>query len=196
MIQINELKITSDNKYLILDVQIKDQEYLQNVIINTISIDTQNTWSPSGPSEDSMVLYTQENKELDSANYDGKRVYIKVSAPFIDTSKNNMYFVYVTADISNAPEITQSPCQEQNDTIIGIAINQRFLYNHLMSSIKELNNDCTDNKNFIQSFLELIAIDSSIKTANYPIAIKYWNKFFNKNIEFKHNNCGCNGKSY
>ena len=41
MIQFNELRITSDNKCLIIDTQVEDLSYFVNVTIDSIFIDTQ-----------------------------------------------------------------------------------------------------------------------------------------------------------
>lgn len=50
MVTFNELKITPDGQKLIIDVSIKDLPYYKNVYLESISIDTQDTYISSGPS--------------------------------------------------------------------------------------------------------------------------------------------------
>ena len=56
MIQFNELRINPEGTKLIIDVSVKNSVYYENVYIDTISIDTQDTFIGSGPS--SNVAYT------------------------------------------------------------------------------------------------------------------------------------------
>ena len=40
MIRFNELRVTSDRKHLVIDVQIEELDYYQDVFLDTIIIDT------------------------------------------------------------------------------------------------------------------------------------------------------------
>ena len=40
MMQFNELRITPDKKHLIIDVQVQEMRYYENVYLDTIIIDT------------------------------------------------------------------------------------------------------------------------------------------------------------
>ena len=57
MVQFNELRITPDGQKLIIDVSVKDLEYYTNVYLDTVQIDTQDSFVESGPS--SKVVYTE-----------------------------------------------------------------------------------------------------------------------------------------
>ena len=50
MIKFNELRITPNNESLIIDVSIEDADYYQNVVLDSIIIDTQDTYVENGPS--------------------------------------------------------------------------------------------------------------------------------------------------
>lgn len=198
MLVFNELRLTSDNKCLIIDVSVEDISYFKNVTIESILIDTQETWVPEGPSSKAVTVYdsTKENNILDVLQDNtGRHVRLEVKKPFINTSVKQMYFVYVISDISNAPEAALAPCTCSTDRIMGTVVNTYYLYKTLLASIKEIAIDCSNNQNFIQDFLRLQAIDANIRTGNYPLAIKYWNMFFNKEIkEINYKPCGCHGK--
>lgn len=58
MIRFNELRITKDGKHLIIDVSVRSQSYYNDVYLDSISIDTQNTYKDGGPS--SSIVYYKE----------------------------------------------------------------------------------------------------------------------------------------
>jgi hypothetical protein len=196
MLQFNELRLTADNKCLIIDVQVEDLSYFENVKIDSIFIDTQDTWISNGPSDNATRVYSQNaGTALDIlGDSTGKHVRIEATSPIITPAKNNMYFVYVIADVSNAPEALEAPCNCSNETIIGTVINLYTLYNTLMGNIKELGNTCETPVNLINAFLRQQMIDACIKTGNYALAIKYWKAFFlGTEKMYISKSCGCNG---
>lgn len=195
MLRFNELRITADNKCLIIDTQVEDLSYFENVKIDGIFIDTQDTWISDGPSTKAIQVYSQEDKTLDIIKDEkGKHVRVEVESPLITPAANNMYFVYVMADVTNAPEAMQAPCICSKDSIIGTVVNLYNLYTTLMSGVKELSDSCSVPTGFIDTFLRQYVIDACIKAGNYPLAIKYWNEFFlNKKKVYTSKSCGCNG---
>lgn len=197
MLNFNELRLTPDNKCLIIDVSVENISYFENVTIDSIFIDTQETWVPNGPSDNAVVVYNQEYKELDIIqDGEGKHIRLEVKKPLIDISTKQMYFIYAIADISNAPEVALTFCTCGNEKILGTVVNTYYLYSTLLNGIKEIASDCGNNKNFINNFLRLQSIDASIKAGNYSLAIKYWNMFFNEDIkEINYKPCGCYGRN-
>lgn len=198
MIQFNELRITSDNKCLIIDTQVEDLSYFVNVTIDSIFIDTQDSWIPNGPSNNAVRVYSENGgKQLDIIKDDtGRHVRLEITDPIIDSGKNNMYFVYVIADISNAPESMEAPCECNKDSILGTVVNLHSMYQNLMGGIRELSNTCEVPASLINSFLQQEMLDASIRTGNYPVAIQTWKKFFMDGVKYHNTNqCGCNGRS-
>ena len=55
MIRFNELKI--EDNYIIIDVQIEEEKYFKDMYIDSIVIDTQDTFIANGPS--SKAIYTK-----------------------------------------------------------------------------------------------------------------------------------------
>lgn len=182
MIQVNELKVTSDNKCLIIDIQIKGLKELQNVTIDEIYLDTQDTFIETGPTEKSKKIEITPTKH----------VKLELSKPMIDSTKNNIYFLYIHINTDNAPELGKSNCCYKENVVL-TACNQKFLYDKLINSIPEFNT-CEDTTSFKDAFLQVSSIDSLLKTGHFDTVAKYWNKFMlNKtSIETKH--CGCNGR--
>ena len=172
--------------------------YFVNVTIDSIFIDTQDSWILNGPSGSAIRVYSKNNgKQLDIIKDEtGRHVRLEITDPLIDSSKNNMYFVYVIADISNAPELTEAPCECSKDRILGTVVNLYSMYQNLMGGIRELSNTCEVPASLINNFLQQEMLEASIRTGNYPVAIQTWKKFFMNGIKHRSTNkCGCNGKS-
>ena len=86
MIQFNELRINPEGTKLIIDVSVKNSVYYENVYIDTISIDTQNTFIDSGPS--SNVAYTN------TLTGDNKSVRLELGmGDLLPSLLDNMFFV-------------------------------------------------------------------------------------------------------
>ena len=57
MISFNELRITQDNRFLIIDVSVDSQSYFENVLLDSVIIDTQDTFVLNGPSNNPLFVY-------------------------------------------------------------------------------------------------------------------------------------------
>ena len=89
MVDFNELRITPDGQYLIIDVTVKTDSLYDNVYISRIDIDNQDTYIDGGPSGD--ALYSEEidsetnlkhiRRTIQSVELNGKDL------------ENNMFFV-------------------------------------------------------------------------------------------------------
>ena len=64
MIQFNTLKITQDGKNLIINASVKNLEYYTNVLIGSIVIDNQDTYSTRGPSSNPVYKHSFAGKDL------------------------------------------------------------------------------------------------------------------------------------
>lgn len=217
MIQFNKLHITS-GKYLTIDVSICDDRYYEGIYIDSVIIDTQDTYVGSGPSSNPVYTYTvpkyveilnPRNTEVSALRFteDGKlrlvedesatAVYgVKHLTLTLDAtdlgSLDNLFFVYVKARGVVAPD---TPCGM--DTMIDMrpVLDWYPLYQQAMNYLKELGESCTTPQNFIDFILKLKGLEIALKSKNYPEAIDYYNKFF-KNSKFTYSNkkkggCGC-----
>ena len=66
MVTFNELRITPDGNTLIIDVAIKDLRYYDNVGLDTILIDTQDTFTAEGPSSKAVKFPVINSINADS----------------------------------------------------------------------------------------------------------------------------------
>ena len=216
MIQFNELRITPDSKHLIIDASIDNSSYYDNVILDSIVIDTQDTYVANGPSSKPIYTYkidsydyTYSTPEECSCNpvlsdddkaycltYGGeqsKHVRLIISAKDLGISLNdNILFVYAIATGTPAPD---TPCGMDNSVVMSTVVNLYPVYQNTMCYLRELDSDCQVPKGFIDMILKVKAVELCIRTGNYTKAISYWKKFFLGKTQVPTYNCGCNGRT-
>ena len=178
MLQWNELRITPDKKHLVIDVQVQDLEYYENVVLDTIIIDTQKTFIETGPS----------NKPLMTISCDGVKHFREFID--IDTISDNLFFVYA---ISSGDPAENTPCGMSESSILGVTYDKYPFYSRGMKMLSEIDG-CNPPSNFINYILQQKAFDISLSTGNYLRAIDYWNEFFNVKEFTISQKCGCYGR--
>ena len=209
MIRFNELKI--EDNYIIIDVQIEEEKYFKDMYIDSIVIDTQDTFIANGPS--SKAIYTKIfNTDVDSI-YENKqcapvkkeeniyaqgidkhnrvRIYIDGKDLNVDIHKT-MFFVYAIAGGTPAAD---TPCRWDENKALHTLVDTQVLYNNMIQYVKELGKECSTPDNFINAILQFNAIDLALKTNQYPLAIDLWKRFYSdieSNVVLP--NCGCNGR--
>ena len=221
MIKFNELRITPNNENLIIDVCIEDAEYFDNVVLDSIIIDTQDTFTVGGPSTRAVFTYNiskhteelvyslpnntgnfpvQDESDLNYCFIEGEssnkfaRLVLNSEDLGVEISEN-IFFVYAIASGEPAED---TPHDLRDSKIVGIAINTYPIYKQSMKYIRELDDSCNIPRNFIDYILKIKSLDLAIKTGNYQEIIKYWNKFFkavNANVK-PYSICKCYGGDY
>lgn len=210
MIHYNNLYITEDSKCLVIDVAIDEESYYENIYLDKIAIDTQDTYVPNGPS-DKAKIFTIRKESLDKVYADGKEIYvddhyiyvqgtdklkhIKLYLTTQDLEVNlskDMLFVYTIATGTPAPD---TPCNCDVNKILSIVYNDYEVYKSIIPLVKEISNECNNPVAFINKELQLKAIEYAIKSGNYLLAIKYWRKYFMNNINIVSKKCNCNGST-
>ena len=199
MIRFNELKI--EDNYIIIDIQIEEEKYFKDMYIDSIVIDTQDTFIANGPS--SKAIYTKTfNTDTDikkeeivytqgTDKYNRVRIYIDGKDLNVDIHKT-MFFIYV---IAGGIPAADTPCRWDENKALHTLVDTQVLYNNMIQYVKKLSKDCSTPDNFINAILQFNAIDLALKTNQYPLAIDLWKKFYS-NIESNVvlSNCGCNGR--
>lgn len=185
MVQFNDLTITPNGNCLNVEVSVKNEEYYNDILIETIVIDTQDTFISGGPSSKAIKVW--ERKEGDWI----KEVSLTLNHQDLGMDlSTNIFFVYVIASGTPAPD---TPCGMDNSITMGTVIDLYPIYRKSMYYLEEMNDSCNIPKDLIDNILRIKSLELSIKTGNYPKAIQYWNKWF-KNIKTtKTNTCNCYG---
>lgn len=197
MVIFNECRIDKEGKNLIIDVSIDNLPYYENIYLESITIDTDETFIENGPS--SNPIY-RRNLSIPSGsslvpevstkprNIRLKLTYRELS---LNTLDNNILFVYI--GVGGVPD-PDTPCGMDNKYSVAVAVNMRPIYNKTMSYIKELEETCATSKGFIDMILRFKAFELSLKTGNFTTAIKQWDKLLkNKGIVVLNRGCDCNG---
>lgn len=209
MIHYNNLYITEDSKYLVIDVAIDEDSTYDNVYLYRIAIDTQDTYITNGPSDNAKIIFLDEGDvekpsmngigEVKNSGKDVKKVKhtkLTLSAKDLGVNLNkDMLFIYSTAS-GFIPEDKPDVIKYITDTILNVVVNTYEVYKSIIPLIKEIGELCKDPISFIDRELQIKAVEYSIKNSNYLLAIKYWKKYFMDNtITSSSNKCNCNGNS-
>lgn len=174
MISFNELKIDQEGTNFTIDVQVKDLPYFQNVYIDKVNIDSQDTFVITGVS--TSPVYSHE--ELPESTTKSLQLVLTQEDLGIPIS-GNMFFVYVT--VKGSPE-EDTPDEMNIPVTLGVAVYLYPFYTKTIGYLSEISSNCGDtcvvSKTFIDYILKLKALELALNTGHYTQAIQYWNKFF------------------
>lgn len=193
MIQFNTLKISSDGKELIIDAAVKDLEYYNGILIESVAIDNQDTYSSNGISEKPLFKYSFSYKDPSTGKVIPGKKAIHMSLDYktleVNDLREQILYVYLTA--TGTPS-ADTPCGEDNSTVMGVAVSLNGIYNEGIQYIKEVEKTCEIPKTMIDYICKFKAFELALKTKNFIHANLYWNKFFKKLKSSKISGCGCN----
>ena len=214
MIKFNELRISECDKKLIVDVSVSALSYFDNVYIDRIIIDNQDTYIGTGPSSTPIYefvvpetltnVFEKEdviNPILDNADEDFvytsdygniKTLRLEIPESLLQSPlSSNLFFVYIVTKGTPAPD---TPCGFDDAFTLAVVSDLSQFYNKGLNLLREINQSCNISPQLIDFILKVNGLDLALKTCNYPIAVKYWNKFFKGGyFNTLTNNCGCNG---
>ena len=214
MIVFNNVRISQDDKYITIDAEIENNKYYENMYIDSVIIDNQDTFSPNGPSSNTIYtykaqplnsdIYTEDdlaNKVTDEDNipvqdknntYYSRKVHLELTKVDLNlaTLEKNIFFIYIVA---GGVPASDTPCGYDNNIAVKVLVNTYPIYRNIMNYIKELGNTCSISYNLIDKSLQLKMLDISIQIGNNIEAINIWKKYFMDNITNEPINCNCNG---
>ena len=184
MIKFTDLRVQKGR--LIITAEVREiNNYYDNVYIQQIKIDSQDTFNSSGPSSSLIYespIYPEGTKtvtlDLTSIDLGG-----------VDINKT-MFFVYGVAGGSPSPD---TPCGFDETPSVGVTFSLCPIYNETMQYVKEVENDCNLPKGLINMILQFKAIQYSINSGHFTQAIKYYNKFYKNLGVSTTSTCGCHG---
>lgn len=206
MLHFNELRVSQDNRFLIIDVSIDESSYFDTVSLDSVVIDTQDTYVSNGPSstpiytykvgekyqqvysspDNSQVLTSDLEPILVEDGLESRRVRLSLDATTLGVQLNNtMFFVYV---IATGTPSSDAPVGTTDPMIMGTVVNLYPFYQKSIYYLKGVSCNCEIPKCFIDFILRFKALELCVKTGNYTEAIKYWKKFF-MNTNSQPNNC-------
>ena len=194
MIIFDRLQISDSGKLLYIDAHINQASYFDNITIDKVIIQTSEQVSETDPlTPGSDYIYQLEvegnPKELHLA--------LNVSTDFeevFQSLSDKLLFVYVIC--KGTPDAC-TPCRLDEMTTLGVTFDEALLYQKVMQFTKELADNCTVSKGFIDMILLWYGFKAAIETEHYNEAIDFWKKMFfgHHGIEGLTTNkpCGCHG---
>lgn len=193
MVHINELRITVDRKFLIIDVSVRPESYFDDIYLSQITIDNQDSYKPSGSSQSAIKVFeaTEEDKiksvRLVLNAQDLKEKVLAQEGEDIDLG--DMLFVYIA--VTGTPSI-DIPCDMDTEVTMATVVDLYPFYQQAMEYVDELAQNCTNAQGFTDFILRQKALEYAIKTGNYPKAIEYYNNFLKGKTSIgKKGGCGC-----
>ena len=182
MIQFNDLRISEDKKYLIIDVQIKNLDWYNNNYLESIIIDTQ---------KDYKVDSWHQKKENDPFYIEFQQDSIKhyIGNIPIEGLSDNMFFVHVTANKKWAPD---TPCGLRDNYAMGVAYDKQLLYTQGMGILNTIDS-CYISSDVLDYILRCKAFEANLKAGYYNKAIDYWKLLTGIKTNTITHNCGCHG---
>lgn len=185
MIHFNELRIT-DN-HLIIDISVLEETYYDNVFLDSIIIDNQDTYVGNGPSSHPVYSYTIPDEVSKFTQQSVSRKHFRIELGIHDINPKDLLFVYI---VTKGTPAADTPCGLDNSTTLGVVADMLPFYNQGMQYTKSLSNNCSISQDYIDFILKLNALKLSIKTGNYTKAIEYF-KSFNSKMIYKNGGCSC-----
>ena len=185
MVKFNELKITQNGEFLIIDVSIEDLPYYDNVYLESVIIDTQDTFLESGPSTEGKIVLMEGN------NIKSYRIELN-KKDLLPSLKDNLFFIYVTT--KGTPSV-DTPSGMDSAVTLGITYCKETIQNYVLQCVRNVGKDCSIPKKFANTFLQYKAFEMSIATGKNTQAIYYYNKCI-KDINISNldtSNCTCYG---
>jgi len=221
MVHFNELRITDDGKYLIIDAAIDDLDWFANNYITSVAIDVGENYSAAGPSSDAKVIevaadsstvniiangdvgcskvYAQtEDEECISECCIGevyqRKIHLELKATDLGFDLlSHIYFVYVNVGGTPSPS---TPCGYDVSYEMGVVYNARCIYNTGMLYMKQLADECAYHKGFQDFILRYAAFKLALETGNYEEAVTFWHNYLQgerPSTKVESKGCGCHG---
>lgn len=184
MVEFNRLIVLPKYQGIYLDVQVPDIPYYENIYIDRVVIDTQDTYTNCGISSKPVYEYKVDG--------DVKSLQLTISDSdiLVPCMAGQLFFVYVVTKGTFAPDTPQG-C-DCHTTLAACADTYR-IYRQGTKYMAETYKECEVPRHFLDFILRYNAFKIAMKTRDYPLAIAYWEKF-NKQMCYKSSsNCGCNG---
>lgn len=195
MIIFDQLRISDDGKQMYINLHVNKADYFKDIYLDSLMIMTADKVSetnPYQPTKDAIYNISFDN-EQNEANLvitpnDCTELFTK------NTFSNDLFFVYVKVK-GTLDECT--PCPLDKEITLGVTFDEALLYQKVMQFTKELADNCTVSKGFIDLILLWYGFKAAIETEHYIEAIDFWKKMFfgHHGIEglSTYKPCGCHG---
>lgn len=205
MVIFDELRVTNDGEYLIIDARIREEFRNKGVKIIDVVVGNQNTYRNG---ESNGVHINLDLNMAENSGEDIKRVYLKLSAfdltdfQYDDPKKEvdlkeDLIYVYIETTPYTGTDTCNMPCDMTQTLNIGVTLYMGYIYNNFLTYMNDLNRQTCEAKvpqGLIDMLLKFTALTTAVDSKHFDKANEFFNKWFTGRNIFKSNsNCGCNG---
>lgn len=186
MIVFQDLRISSDGNQLFIDAVIAPYNYYEGMFISSISIDTEQTFIPSGPS--GSVVYSKEFQDQN------KEQSLILTPKDLNLGSFNNHILYVYVEVDGIPD-SMTPCGMDNKITLGVALNWYTIYRQGLKYMRQTSDNCCGmSREFVDYILRFKAFELALRTANYQLANNRFLQWFSLgNISsYSVSPCNCN----
>lgn len=205
MVIFDELRVTNDGEYLIIDARVREEFRNKGVKIIDVVVGNQNTYRNG---ESNGVHINLDLNMAENSGEDVKRVYLKLSAfdltdfQYDDPKKEvdlkeDLIYVYIETTPYTGTDTCNMPCDMIQTLNIGVTLYMGYIYNNFLTYMNDLNRQTCEAKvpqGLIDMLLKFTALTTAVDSKHFDKANEFFNKWFTGRNIFKSNsNCGCNG---
>lgn len=184
MVVFQDLRITPDGKTLCIDAIVAPYSYYEGEYIEALTIDTEDTFSPSGPSSNPVYAtgFSEQAKQ--------QSLILKAEQFGWDDFSGHILYVYVT--VGGAPD-SSTPCGWDSVNTLGVVLWWQPIYQMGINCMQKVVDDCCDiSREFIDYALRLKAFELALRTAQYPVANARFKEWFSNTEKLVYKSpCGC-----
>lgn len=167
MVTINELYIPQNGNSIILKAEVKSDTYYQNVYIDKIYVDTQDTYT----GDFSKVIYTY------TCPNNTKNLSLEISAlKLLKPIKDNLFIVSI---VTKGTPSSDTPCGMDKDTTVSAVFDSCEIYTTIISALKMglKHSSCEISKTTMDILLKYELFKKAIETEHIDTAITAYKMF-------------------
>lgn len=189
MVVFDELRITEDGQYLIINARIRKDILKQypNAYIKSIHVCDSSNYDEGIPSKAISIYEYNDNSTRKTSFFDAIH-FTAISEKLLN---NKLIFVYI--EVAHA----DSPCGCASNPAVGVAMDMSNVYSQFMSYINELCDtdscDKTTPSGLTDFILRFNALLLAMDSKHYAKGVEFFDKWFSKDSKTKSTDCGCHG---
>lgn len=200
-----QLRVSDDGNTLFINAEPTEEgnTYFQSPMITTVTVCTADqiteSVSPSTYIYRNTVNTDNLSLALTAASFDAaftnnSSTGATATAPFKRSEFSKTLF-YVFLDLELNPVSECVPCGSDNTRIVGVTFDYNTVYENAMQFTKELADNCSVPRGFIDFILNFEALQAAINTGHYVPANQFYKKLtgYTGGISSISNGCGCHG---
>jgi hypothetical protein len=184
MIQFNELRITPDAKYLIIEAEVKSDNYFDSIYIDSIVVNKVKDIYNNEGSEKEIFIDNNIIESNKAVNIELKEGKVRKVRYIIDNNtlslENKLRNAFISVAIITSGD-SDAPAGYANPRVIASVVDLYPFYIKTLLNIKVLDSLCSNSDELVDCILKFKALELAFKTGNANLAKQYWFKYFDTN---------------